>query len=72
MVYMIKKYLRKDNIALIIGLILLVSVVTYGAHYSNVEDKTKNIPVAEDQEASSEICSAEGIECLFVGCNGFF
>lgn len=69
---MIKKYLRKDNIALILGLILLVSIVAYGELYSNAKDEPQNPPVAEEQQAGSEICSAEGIECLFVGCNGFF
>jgi len=69
---MIKKYLRKDNIALILGLILLVSVVAYGELNSNTKDESQNAPVAEEQEAEPEICSAEGMECLFVGCNGFF
>lgn len=59
-----------ENVLVIIGIAMLALILTLGGD-SRGQAETKPAKNAQ-QEQVDQVCQVDGLECLFVGCNGFF
>ena len=64
---------KKENVIMLIGLLVLALIF-----YLGVTDRQKEAELliqqqkTEDLTPSKDVCRVDGLECLYVGCNGFF
>lgn len=67
---------KKENILLIVGLLILAFVIYLGSTYDkNSVEVTTGQQNAENQESdksTKSICKLDGLECLYVGCNDYY
>jgi hypothetical protein len=68
---------KKENILLIIGILLLAFVLYMGGSFESGLVKTEGNPQATIDEKEIEtspksICKIDGLECLYVGCNDYY
>jgi len=67
---------KKENIILIVGLLVLAFVIYLGSTYdrNNVEVTAgqQNTENTEIKSPTKSVCKLDGLECLYVGCNDYY